>query len=110
VQGVGVLGIPPLKSGLRNGYVPGSGFPPSELEPVLIMHEYGHAISGYPNFSTIVQPDVFADPLGTDISIENTIAIGDVCFPEGDGGQNLGPADDPSNQPVEATRKARKRF
>jgi RHS repeat-associated protein len=75
-------------------------------QAIILLHELGHAAVawGYPS----VMYNDAGYPGADFFSTLNNINVADACFIKGDGGQNPGPMDDPSNQPVEAARTRRR--
>jgi RHS repeat-associated protein len=94
-------------NGFFNGSVP--NYDTYMSQAIVLLHELAH-IAGAVGFPSAVLPDAtnIPGPLGgNQMSLNNSQTIADACFPEGDGGDNPGPADDPSNQPVDAARGIR---
>lgn len=96
--------------GFLNG--PLAGYSPSAGQAIILLHELGHAAenAGVP---TAVADDSLAATGDLLVSIttsyQNSYAVGDACFPQGDAGQNQGPIDDGS-APVAAAKRSRRHF
>lgn len=92
----GLYGLTTCPGGIAPGY------PWDTENTIVLLHEYGHAAWNAGD-ATVVQPDLG----NTTQSMQNTDAIENACFPQGDS-PNVGPADG-GQAPVNATRIAHKR-
>jgi hypothetical protein len=70
-------------------------------QAIILLHEVGHA-AAFNGLPSVVQSDLIAP----DMRIQNQLAVGDACFPQGNFGGNQGPLGSGA-VPIPAIRPAR---